>query len=1038
MAIAALSWPAPGSPSGVARYLYGGGSPDSATVDQVRAALSNDVWFIAGYGLALTGFAWIFRLWAISEFGRLAAKYVAAAVALTVGADLAKHVLLDYALRHHNSADLITAAAAASIIKWCAGLLALGGCLATLGVFLRALVPWSRRLREGVSALAQRWRWLGACSSALTWPWRSLRAYLRKAVAGSRWFKACAPGKTEIACSDSIRATWWRGLQAEPPAARAKTDELSWANAYYVPGAEKVRKSREGDPVQAICLSGGGVRSACIAMGVTQEFSKAPPIKLTPKIRRRFRRRAAAPKLIDAVDYVISVSGGGYTAGARLLAVHDKESPLLSERFEEGSPEFDHFRRHSSYIADSPGELLVALTIVLKNLIASMAILFTLPAVLGSVLGYLFSRSVFSFAVIVPVPNPSLGGPPALPCLTAHSASWYAVAAFAAFAVFFTGAAMFVEFVSWKSFSEWLKLRLQGLAFGSAVFAVLVLAVVAGLPALMRLCWWLGERAPGNQGGAAAAVSGLVGLNYLAAIAAMVWKDRDKLSKEATKLSSLKRLLPPGVVALVLVMATLAALLVAWLITLGCFAANVFAHATADGKENTFFQMPFSSWWLPGLLLLTMLWVGSVDIASLSLNPFYRSRLGQAFAVQRVKHGDHWHAEAFHPNKFTWFDEFGEVPVGGPKFVFAAAATITGKDKPAPGLNAVSYVMSHDYIGGPDLGWLKTAGLFGQSPPRIKRDLTVLTAVAVSGAAFASAMGRHQKGFEKLLAISGARLGTWLPNPKFVANLAGAETDQCLDPKDNTRPWPRSLPAMRGAGYYYRELFGFNYSDGRLVQVTDGGHYENLGLVEALRRRSRLIFCVDGGGDAPPLASGLADALRLAEYELGVTVTFDDFPGYSLRDLTPGSGEPFKPGDAFYSLNGRLAKRTVAIGLITYPAASGLTEGEERRGVLIFAKAVLCRDFPEWLLTYAAENGVFPHDPTSDQWFNEGQFAAYTEMGRIMGRQALKCVEFLTKVGKISNPTEPDLAKLNGANRIPTPSRADNNATTATAVTQPA
>lgn len=975
VAIAALSWPAPGSPSAIARYVYGDGSPDSAVIDRVRAALSNDLWFSIGYGLALIGFAWIFWLWAISAFGQLSAKYVMAAAGLALLAGAAKHVLLDCALRQQNSTDLITAAAVASIVMWCASLLALGGFLATVGVILRAVAP----------------RFFVACSTVLTSPWRRLRTR--------------APGKTGGA--------WWNDLLPEPPAQRTETDELSWANAYYVPGAEDVRKSREGDPVQAICLSGGGVRSACIGMGVTQEFSKAPPIKLTAEIGKRFRSGTAAPKLIDAVDYVISVSGGGYTAGARLLAVHDDESPLVSQRFAEGSPEFDHFRRHSSYIADSPGELLLALTGVLKNLIASMAILFTLPAVLGSVLGYLLSRSVFSFAVIVPVPDQKLDHSRSLLCLTGHSASWYAVGAFAVLAVLFTSAAMFVEFVSWERRSERLKLRLQGLALGSAVFAVLVLAVVVGLPALMRLCWWLGERTPGNQGGAAAAISGLVGLNYLAAIAAMVWKDRDKLSKEATKLSSLKRLLPPGVVAMMLVMATLAVLLVAWLITLGCFAASVFQHATADGKENTFFQMPFSSWWLPGLLLLTMLWMSSVDVASISLNPFYRYRLGQAFAVRRVKHADHWHAEAYDRNKFTWFKEFGTVPAGGPTFVFAAAATITGKDKPAPGLNAVSYVLSHDYIGGPDLGWLKTPGLFRQSLPRIKRDLTVLTAVAVSGAAFASAMGRHQKGFEKLLAISGARLGTWLPNPKFVANLAGAENDECLDPEDNKRPWPRSLPAVRGAGYYYRELLGFNYSDGRLVQVTDGGHYENLGLVEALRRRSRLIFCVDGGGDAPPLASGLADALRLAEYELGVTITFDDFPGYSLRDLTPGAGEPFKKGDAFYSLNGRLAKRTVAVGVITYPAASGLPE-EERRGVLIFTKAVLCRDFPEWLLTYAAANGVFPHDPTSDQWFNEGQFAAYTEMGRIMGRQALKCVEFLTKVGNISNPAASDVGKLCG------------------------
>jgi hypothetical protein len=356
--------------------------------------------------------------------------------------------------------------------------------------------------------------------------------------------------------------------------------------------------------------------------------------------------------------------------------------------------------------------------------------------------------------------------------------------------------------------------------------------------------------------------------------------------------------------------------------------------------------------------------------------------------------------------------EFGRVKAGGPRFIFAAAATVTGERKPAPGLNAVSYVLSGDYIGGPELGWLKTKELFDEAPPRIKRDLTVVAAIAVSGAAFASAMGRHDKGFEKLLAVSGARLGTWLPNPNFVANLAGADKGTCIDSEDNNsednkRPWPKSLPTIRGAGYYYRELFGFNYNDARLVQVTDGGHYENLGLVEALRRRSRLIFCIDGGGDTPPLLSGLADAMRLAEYELGVTITFSTVGAYSVDSVAPGSGTPFEKGHALFGLNSRLTKGTVAAGTITYPRAAGLTT-EERHGVLIFAKAVLWEGCPEWLLTYAASNDAFPHDPTSDQWFNEGQFAAYTALGRIMGRQAVECAEALKAWGVVlaSRPGE--------------------------------
>jgi hypothetical protein len=550
---------------------------------------------------------------------------------------------------------------------------------------------------------------------------------------------------------------------------------------------------------------------------------------------------------------------------------------------------------------------------------------------------------------------------------------------------------------SWKEGSERAKLLLQRLALGSAVFALLVLTVVAGLPTLMRLCSTLSVHATHNQGQAAAAVSGLVGLNYLAAITAMAWKKRTTISGEAKKLSLWKRLVPPGVVAMILVVVTLAVLLAAWLIILGCFAAGVFRSLTLAGIEGGLRQIPLSSLWPSVALAFATVWISSADVASISLNPFYRYRLGRTFAVRRKLLSERWSAEAYDRNEYTWLREFGRVPAGGPKFVFAAAATISGKDKPAPGLNAVSYVVSHDYIGGPELGWLKTVKLDREAPPRIKRDLTVLTAVAASGAAFASAMGRQQKGFEKLLAVSGARLGTWLPNPNFVANLAGSEAGTCLDPKDNKRPWPKSLPFIRGAGYYYRELIGLNYPDARLVQVTDGGHYENLGLVEALRRRSRLIFCVDGGGDTPPLASGLADAMRLAEYELGVEISFDHHAKFPLSDLTPGSGEKFEEESAFYSLNSRLATSTVAVGLITYPpAAPNLGDGpNEREGILIFSKAVLCKEFPQWLLTYAASSDVFPHDPTSDQWFNEGQFAAYTELGRIMGQQVRKCVHDL-------------------------------------------
>ena len=397
--------------------------------------------------------------------------------------------------------------------------------------------------------------------------------------------------------------------------------------------------------------------------------------------------------------------------------------------------------------------------------------------------------------------------------------------------------------------------------------------------------------------------------------------------------------------------------------------------------------------------MLALLFLGFADVTSLSLHPFYRLRLARTFAVRRVKASSGgWQAERYPATEWTWLPDYGQAPDKGPKFVFATAATLSGEATPAPGLNAVSYVLSADHIGGPDLGWLKTQQLFDVAPPRIKRDLTVEASVAVSGAAFASAMGRMDKGYQKLLAVSGARLGTWLPNPKLVGNLVCAQKGDCADPEDENRPWPTSLPTIRGAGYFYRELFGINYDDARLVQLTDGGHYENLGLVEALRRRCRLIFCIDAGGDAPPLLSTLSDAMRLAEYELGVTIELNEHGPYSVNDITPGSGKPFPEGHAFAGLNGRLTKGTVTFGRIKYPLAAGLTE---RRGILIFAKAVLWDGCPEWLLTYAANSDVFPHDPTSDQWFNEAQFAAYTSLGTIMGTHAAECAKALERSGVI-------------------------------------
>ena len=575
--------------------------------------------------------------------------------------------------------------------------------------------------------------------------------------------------------------------------------------------------------------------------------------------------------------------------------------------------------------------------------------------------------AVVTLKQAVPLPDPELPHHP--------------VAALAAIAIPVVGVVICVALgllCEWFSTSrrsaKW-QARFAELGQGAALLALLVFALTVAGPGLMWLCL---QRPDNGLAGAIGGTAAVVVLQYGSTLSMM--------SKKESFLNPSRwlKFVPSGVVRIAVVLLTLGVLLIGWLLALGIVAGQVF---NAETGKPRLAALPLISdhmtKWL-GLIALLALLLSFFDVTSLSLHPFYRQRLASTFAVRRLCKEGVEKAVKYEPSEATWLDEYGKAQAGGPKFVFAAAAAISDGDiRPPPGLNAVSFVMTADYVGGPALGWLKTAELRRAAPPRIERDLTVEAAMAVSGAAFASAMGRQTKGIQTLLALSGARLGTWLPNPGFVRNAQRNAADPSF---------PKALPSVRGAGYFYRELFGINKFDARLVQVTDGGHYENLGLVEALRRRCRLIYCIDGGGDAPPLLSGLADAIRLARFELGVEITMENGGPFGVQNLAPGSGEQFADSHAFCSLNARITKGAVARGKIKYPEAAGIGDEEARTGWLIVAKAVLWHELPDWVLTYAAEKGgaEFPHDNTSDQWFSEGQFAAYTELGRRIATSVMK------------------------------------------------
>ncbi len=924
-------------------------------------ALRFDWLVIPGYCLALIICALVFKYLAFSESGKKLSRYILAAAVVATVAHTLEDVLI-YCVLHRTPGGLLSrvpnafwiyAPPAVATVKWCALVVAVTAIPAAVFSVIRMALSHRR-----------------------------MRTYRRR-YKGQNW--------------------WADALPAPPPEPGEGDVEAAWRRAFYVPDGEGAAGNPDDGSVPrrtALCLSGGGIRSACVAMGAMQQL--AGP-------RGAVADAWPQTPTLDDFDYVISVSGGGFSAGARVLGVQREPADdrpgggaiaRLSERFSPGSVEFDSLRRRCDYLADSPLALLRALAEVFKNLLASLLILASSAVILGWMLGmfvnYFPFRAVVPYRGAVPPSSPVAHQRVDIEALHARP-----VAALAAIAVPVAAVIVCVVlglFCEWASTSP-LSSKCQGF-FGrwglrAALLALLVFGLSVAGPALMWLCLQRPDKGPvGAIGGVAAVVV----LQFSTTVLSMTSKKDSPVNP-----SRWLKFVPSGIVRMALVVLTLGVLLVAWLLLLGIVAGYVFNWEIQQAIDNpTRSRQPLTSdvqcLYLGGIAFIALV-LSSFDVTSLSLHPFYRQRLAHAFAVRRLC----GKAVEYEPCESTWLDQYGKAQTGGPKFVFAAAAAISDGDiRPAPGLNAVSFVMSADYIGGPALGWLKTEELRRASPARIRRDLTVQAAMAVSGAAFASAMGRQSQGIQSLLALSGARLGTWLPNPLFVRNVQLNAADPSF---------PKALPSVRGAGYFYRELLGINRFDARLVQVTDGGHYENLGLVEALRRRCRLIYCIDSSGDCPPLLSGLSDAIRLARFELGVEITMDNSGPFGVQNLAPGSGTQFGESNAFCGLNARITKCAVARGRITYPEAAGIEPEEARTGWLIIAKAVLWQELPDWVLTYAAEHGgaEFPHDNTSDQWFSEGQFAAYTEVGRSIAVSAMRVPGDGT-----SPPVKPVVQALNG------------------------
>ncbi|MFI1970576.1 hypothetical protein [Streptomyces cinnamoneus] len=897
-----------------------------ARAGDFRQSLRADYVFLAGYTLSLVSAFVLSRRTIARHRGLKDVTVLGVWAAAVAGAcDVAENLLLGQGLRQLARArDLPFAlATGCATVKWL--LLGLAAPVAVVAVALTFKRAVLHRFTDDAPA-ARRTAVRGADGTEeaerpeVIPPWPVMRSD------GERWPKA--------------------HRRQSPP----RSSGTRWLDGSRVPPGRE-----QGE--LGFCVSGGGIRSACVCLGALQA------------LRGRLRE----------ARYLVSVSGGGYTAGALQLALTGSADGRIpappgvtpANVFQPGSPEEDHLRRHSKYVAEGTGQWLTALGVLLRGLLASLSLLVATVTVLGIALSWAYHLVPLTDLSSLAGPGlrfPPHGTPPGLPAFRGPAVMAVVALVLAAAAFWFVWLLAFTWVSRFGRLWVW-AVR----AFRTCVVVALLLVVVLFVVPLVA---WATVRIQSGlaltlpQTGVGVGTTAL--LTYVSVLVSTLWRRRQKVGRPVERLrgaaagrSQLTRAVPHGLTPHLTVWAVLLLLTVVSLLILGWVTAT--AHSWDPAWQLT----------VPLVFAVVVL---SLDQTWMSLHPFYRSRLAAAFAVRRQTDPDGERIAVPYdfetePTPLHWY---GRKHPGFPQVIFAAAANLSGSDRTPPGRRAVSFTLSHDYVGGPDVGYVDTERLGERTKRLIRRDLTVQSAVAVSGAAFASAMGRQSRAYQTLFALSNARLGTWLPNPAALAALWGDERDWRLPPE----------PAIRRLPYLLREVFGRYPMDDRLLLTTDGGHYENLGLVELLRHGVRTAVCIDASGDHPPFAGTLGEAITLAREELGVEIRLDDW-----QDLVPGSAEPLQPEDPLARLNSRLSARVVVTGTIIYPrelVRNG--QGCGTTGRLIVAKATLAREMPYELLAYASSDAVFPRDSTSDQWFDHRQFDAYRALGYFIGEQADKAL----------------------------------------------
>ncbi len=282
----------------------------------------------------------------------------------------------------------------------------------------------------------------------------------------------------------------------------------------------------------------------------------------------------------------------------------------------------------------------------------------------------------------------------------------------------------------------------------------------------------------------------------------------------------------------------------------------------------------------------------------------------------------------------------------------------------------------------------------------------------ISGAAFSTGIGaRTNLGFSLLAGLLNVRLGFWWDSGVDPAERCGMTKRSGLGARLG-RQFTRAFPVQ---SYLLDEFLGrFHGTARRHWCLTDGGHFDNTGAYELVRRQVPLIVIIDAEADPEYVYEGLGKLVASVRADFGAEIKFlgegeiRKLAGESrergkrlthvgtLEMLRPesaderpgGSGDDRREVARGARKEGRWSRAHAAVACVKY-------RGEPKvKSVLVYVKPTLLGDEPADVKYYRVANPDFPHQPTVDQFFDEWQWESYRKLGEVVAERVLTEEDF--------------------------------------------